>query len=128
MTADYRRSIDAILTCVDFSSTVAKVEIGFDINQSSSSPILSSSFPTVMSSTSSPSLDPAVLANYPAGTPPPGVNYHFVNPENHGPDLIIIGSILVTIMIFCVIGRIYTKTRVTRIFSWDDGDFTSTEI
>lgn len=78
-----------------------------------------------MSSTLSPSVDPAVLANYPAATPPPGVNHNFANPENHGPDLIVIGSILITVMIACVIGRIYTKARVTRIFSWDDGSFTS---
>ena len=64
--------------------------------------------------------DPAVLENYPAAKPPPGVVANYAHPSGDGPVLIIVGSILVFIMLVFVGARIFTKVKITRRSSPDD--------
>lgn len=53
--------------------------------------------------------------------PPPGVTPNMVNPKSTGPILIIVSSVLQAIMVVFVINRIYTKSFISRKFTWDDG-------
>jgi hypothetical protein len=57
----------------------------------------------------------------PFGRPPPGVIPDFTNTESNGRDLIIIPSIFLSIMILFMLARMYTKLRLIRKVTWDDG-------
>ena len=48
----------------------------------------------------------------------PPANYD--NPVTRGPELYILNSIFFTIMILCVIVRLYTRLCIRKWFGWDD--------
>ena len=69
---------------------------------------------------SATSLNPAELASYPIIPPPPGVVSNFINPETHNLPLFIIPSLFLGVMGIFVLNRVYTKTCITRKYTWDD--------
>ncbi|KAL4993080.1 hypothetical protein BDV10DRAFT_200018 [Aspergillus recurvatus] len=65
-----------------------------------------------MSSPPNPS-DPAV-------PPPPGVESNFVDPPSRQASVIIMASIFVPLMFLAVLTRVYVRTRIIKIWGWDD--------
>ena len=61
-----------------------------------------------------------MLNSLPALEPPPGVKSNFVNPENRGPILISICTILMSFVLILYANRIYVKTYIIRRLTWDD--------
>ena len=61
-----------------------------------------------------------MLNSLPGLEPPPGVKSNFVDPENRGPILIIICTILMSFALILYANRIYVKTYIIRRITWDD--------
>lgn len=56
----------------------------------------------------------------PMAKPPQGVIPNFSNPESHGYESVITGTICLSFMIPFVVVRIYANGFVTRHLGWDD--------
>ena len=63
--------------------------------------------------------DPASLQQ-PAIAPPPGVTPNFAHPEDKGPTLVIVATVLLALVIIALANRAYTKLYIIRKSSWDD--------
>lgn len=63
--------------------------------------------------------DPAFLQQ-PALKPPPGVLPNFMNPEEKGPTLVIVGAILMALILIALANRAYTKLCIVQKVSWND--------
>lgn len=67
--------------------------------------------------------DPAVLKQFPALSPPPGLRSNFVDAPDFMPSLIAVTAIICPMMLFVVGLRIYSWTKIGGRVGWDD--FTS---
>lgn len=66
-------------------------------------------------------IPPALLDELPALLPPPGVNPNYENPENKGPALAAVATVLSCLAVLFYGVRVYTKGFVVRKATWDDG-------
>lgn len=60
----------------------------------------------------------AVMALVP---PPPGVTANFVNPEQGGKHVVVLGLVGIPISTLFLAMRLYTKARINRSFGSEDG-------
>ncbi len=63
---------------------------------------------------------PALWSLVPSLEPPSGVQPNFVNPEDRGDVLLVVGSVLLALMIIFYSVRMYTKLFLIRKLTWDD--------
>ena len=68
-------------------------------------------------------LDDSVLAQIPAGLPPPGVIPDFNGPNPLSYTILGVASTFVGLTLFFLGIRTYTKTTILRRWTWDDGTF-----
>ncbi|PWY93004.1 hypothetical protein BO94DRAFT_358235 [Aspergillus sclerotioniger CBS 115572] len=66
------------------------------------------------------SLDPAELAQVPAGTPPPGQESNFIDPPSEGYLFLVVGSLVLGIMYITVSMSLYVKLKVRKRWAPDD--------
>ena len=65
-------------------------------------------------------IDPALLATFPALSPPAGVKSNFVDPESRAGTFRAVAYTSLSIMMVFLLLRIYTRARVNRMFGADD--------
>ena len=65
-------------------------------------------------------IPPALLDELPALLPPPGVQPNFANPEDHGPALAAVATVLAFFTLVSYGVRMYTKVFIVRRTTWDD--------
>jgi hypothetical protein len=64
----------------------------------------------------------AMIANIPAGPPPPGVVSNFDNPKTYGSGVVIVALIFTAIAVTSVALRFYVRKFLSRQkLWWDDG-------
>lgn len=66
-------------------------------------------------------LPPAILDTIPALAPPEGLQSNFVNPQSKGYILNAVATFLFGLAVLFYAVRVYSKTRIVRMTSWDDG-------
>lgn len=69
---------------------------------------------------SSPQISPQQLQNEPALPPPPGVLPNFINPPSFSTSVDALEGVFVTLMLIALGIRIYVRTKITRVWGWDD--------
>ncbi|KAI4270032.1 MAG: hypothetical protein LQ337_006936 [Flavoplaca oasis] len=65
-------------------------------------------------------LDDSVLAQMPAGLPPPGVIPDFDGPNPLSYTILGVATTFVGLTLFFLGIRMYTKTKILRRWTWDD--------
>ena len=65
-------------------------------------------------------IPPEILKTFPASQPPLGVQSNFVDPEQRLPALRAIATLLLCLMTFCYVIRVYTNAFIIRRAEWDD--------
>ncbi|KAK7987215.1 hypothetical protein PG988_002203 [Apiospora saccharicola] len=60
------------------------------------------------------------LDHLPAGRPPPGVIPNFVDPESKAHTLLTLEYVFLSLALVAVIVRLYVRTRLVRVWGWDD--------
>ena len=66
-------------------------------------------------------IPPEILRTLPALQPPLGVQSNFDNPEQRLPAFRAITTLLLCLMTFCYVIRVYTNAFIIRRAAWDDG-------
>lgn len=63
---------------------------------------------------------PSVFASIPALTPPPGVTSNFDNPKTLKSSFVAVNASFLSLMVFVVAIRIYSRGVIARVLGWDD--------
>lgn len=66
------------------------------------------------------SQSPTGFSEIAALPPPPGVISNFIHPYSIAERVTVASIILVTLMVFCVVIRFYTKLFIKQMWGWDD--------
>ena len=60
------------------------------------------------------------LENAPALRPPPGVQPNYVNPPSYESKILALECVFLPLMLIAVGVRIFVRSRMTKIWGWDD--------
>jgi hypothetical protein len=61
-----------------------------------------------------------LLKNAPASPPPPGVRSNFLNPPSWETRIIALEGAFLSLMLLAVGVRIFVRTRINKVWGWDD--------